>query len=135
MLLGAMFAVQPPVNALLGRTLASPVAAALISVAVSAAAAAVLLLVSGEGPRWREPPVWMLLVGGVLGILFVFGSLRLVPVLGSATFVAAAIAGQVMAGLVLDHVGAFGIPEHAVSPGRLLAASLILAGAVLLRLT
>lgn len=132
--IGAMLAIQAPVNAQLGRALASPVAAALVSVVVSSLSVACLLGLSGDAPRWSAPPLWLLLVGGVLGALYVFGSLSLVPRLGSATFFACIIAGQLTAGLILDHLGAFGLPAHEISVGRIAAVCLVLAGVVLLRI-
>jgi bacterial/archaeal transporter family-2 protein len=36
----------------------------------------------------------------------------LVPRLGTATFVALLVAGQMLASLILDHYGLLGVPQH-----------------------
>lgn len=130
---GALLAAQAPINAQLGRSLGSPISAALVSLIVSTVSAGILFSVQGDAPRWRDPPWWMFLGGGLIGIVFVFGSMLVVPRLGSATLIACVIFGQLGAGLALDHLGAFGLPPHEVNLGRVAAIGCILAGIVLLR--
>lgn len=76
---------------------------------------------------------WWLWSGGALGALFIALAIFLVPKLGAASFVALLFAGQMLASLAFDHVGAFGLEKHAVSPVRLVGAALLVAGVVLVR--
>ena len=45
------------------------------------------------------------------------------------------IAGQLMTGIVLDRIGFMGLPVHEITAGRLTGVALLLAGALLVRLT
>jgi transporter family-2 protein len=48
--------------------------------------------------------------------------------------VAAAVFGQLMAGIVIDAIGAFGLEARAISPTRILAVVLVMGGLLLSRL-
>jgi hypothetical protein len=58
---------------------------------------------------------------------------HLLPRLGTATFVALLVAGQMLASLLADHYGFFGVIQHPVSISRLLGAALLLGGVILIR--
>ncbi|MFY9238937.1 MAG: DMT family transporter, partial [Roseovarius sp.] len=74
-----------------------------------------------------------LLIGGLMGAVFVFSSLWAVPVLGVLTTAMVVILGQMIAALVMDQMGAFGLTQTDITPQRVLAAALVLAGVVLSR--
>ena len=132
-----MIALQAPLNAQLARALGSPVAAAAVSFAAGAAAlivtTAVLFAAGGIAPAARTAPPWLFVAGGLMGAAFVTCSIVLTPRLGAAVFLGFAVAGQLIAGLVLDHYGLLGLAIREVSPGRLAGVALLIAGAVLLR--
>ena len=77
----------------------------------------------------------MFVVGGCLGAAFVTFSIILTPKLGSAATMAFIVAGQLLAGLTLDHFGYFGLAVREISIGRVGGALLLLAGALLIRFT
>jgi bacterial/archaeal transporter family-2 protein len=133
---GVAFAVQAPINAALARVLGHGVAAAAVSFGVGfACLLAATLLLAGPGPfagLSRAAP-WML-VGGALGGFVVFTTLTGVPSLGVVTTVAALVAGQMLAALVLDATGAFGAPIHPIGWSRVLAVLMVGGGLVLSRL-
>jgi bacterial/archaeal transporter family-2 protein len=76
---------------------------------------------------------WWAWSGGFFGAIYIAISILLVPRIGTATFVALLVAGQMMSSLVFDQYGWLGMPLHAVSPARLLGAALLVAGVVLIR--
>ena len=76
---------------------------------------------------------WWQVTGGFLGAFYVWAVIWGVPSLGVVTTVAALIFGQMMAALVLDATGLFGLPFHTISPARMAAAGLVAAGLVLSR--
>jgi transporter family-2 protein len=137
LLAGTLIAVQAGINAQLARAVGGPLGAATISFAVGLMA----LLVAGMIGRIGLPslqvlkavPPHLLITGGLLGAIFVFGSIVLAPRLGSGALVALVVTGQLLAALVLDQFGLAGFPEHALSPGRALGAVLLIAGVVLVR--
>ncbi len=70
--------------------------------------------------------------GGLLGAVYVVGVIALAPRLGALLTFALVIAGQLLASLLLDHLGLL-YPRHPVNLPRLLGALLLLAGVVLIR--
>jgi len=130
-LVGAISAMQPPVNALLaGRS--SGLTAALISFSVGTA----VLLVAALGTRsltFHElgGTSWWWFAGGLMGVALVYASLRIVPILGSAGVLSAAVAGQLTGALLIDHFGWFGLPHSPISAIRLLGVALLVIGALL----
>jgi transporter family-2 protein len=135
---GTLIALQAPINAQLARGLGMPVAAAAASfVAGSIVLIVITLLVSqsqGISIAWGVPPVWMFVVGGCLGAAFVTCALVLTPKLGAAATMAFIVAGQLLAGLILDHMGYFGLAVREITLGRTAGAVMLLAGALLIRL-
>ena len=75
------------------------------------------------------------MAGGVLGGFYVTLSTILIPRIGTAALMAFLVAGQLMAGMVLDRIGFLGIAVREISLGRIVGAALLLAGALLVRLT
>lgn len=127
---------QAPINAALSRTLANGVAAATVSFGVGfMVLLAVMLTVAGPSSLvgLSRAPAWQL-VGGMLGAFTVFATLTAVPSLGVVTTFAALVLGQLLAAAVLDVVGAFGLPVHALTWQRGLAVAMVAGGLVLSRL-
>lgn len=133
---GLGFAVQAPLNAALGRGIGGGVAAAAISFGVGFAALLALTIVFGQGGALLRatsmPPVYWL--GGLLGAIVVWAMLWSVPTIGILTAFAALLLGQLSAALVLDALGAFAAPVHAITPTRVLALVMVAGGLILSRL-
>ncbi|MCP8893409.1 DMT family transporter [Shinella daejeonensis] len=134
---GACIAIQAPINALLGRGLGMPVAAACISFVAGAIVLAFLVLVvtafEGRAPAWRTPDGWLYVVGGVLGTVYVTTAIYLTPRIGAAAVMAFAVSGQLLAGLLLDRIGFLGMAVRELSLGRVAGAVLLVAGALMIR--
>lgn len=132
---GVAIAVQAPVNGALARALGSPLAAATVSFGLGFAVLLALTL-AGAGPaalsRLGGVAAWQL-AGGILGAFYVWSVTTGIGATGALSALAALILGQLAAGLVLDHLGAFGLPVQPVSPRRLAALALVAAGLVLSR--
>ncbi len=47
--------------------------------------------------------------------------------------IGAVIAGQLIGSVALDHFGALGLPQQAISPGRALGIAFLIAGVFLIR--
>jgi bacterial/archaeal transporter family-2 protein len=125
--------VQAAVNAQLREAVESPLWAALISFSVGTVGLALLVLLwrAPVPAHWPSRPwLWS---GGLLGVLYIFAAIVLVPRLGAATMLGLFLAGQMGAALLLDQFGLLGVQQHLASPGRLLGAALVVAGVLLLR--
>ncbi|HET9041302.1 MAG TPA: DMT family transporter [Gemmatimonadales bacterium] len=135
-LAGAMLPVQTGVNVQLRGLLGQPLAAALVSFVVGtlglAAVVAALRVPVPVGTVWERSDWWHW-SGGLLGAAYIAVTVVLAPRLGAATLIAALVAGQMAASLIVDHYGWVGFAEHAVSPMRLAGAALIVVGVVLVR--
>jgi bacterial/archaeal transporter family-2 protein len=129
---GVALSTQAPLNASLARVLGQPVAAAAVSFGVGFAVLVALSLFLG--PLAKLPmATWWQVTGGFLGAFYVWAVIWGVPSLGVVTTVAALILGQMVAALVLDATGMFGLPINEIRPTRLMAAGLVAAGLVLSR--
>lgn len=133
---GMLLSTQGPINATLGRLAGDPVAAAAISFGVGFIILAVATAMRGAIPAGSVLAAmpWWVWTGGLLGAYYVFAILWAVPKLGVLTVVGATVLGQVLAALVLDAIGAFGIPVQPISLTRLAGVAMIFGGLVLSRL-
>ncbi|RST31211.1 DMT family transporter [Sphingomonas ginkgonis] len=132
---GGLLATQAPTNAILARAGGSPVLAALVSFAVGGAALLAVWLVTGDRgglANLRGVP-WYAWLGGFYGALFVGVAAYAAPRIGLASLITIGIAGQVIMALLLDHLGALGLPRVPVSAMRVVGALLVLGGVVLVR--
>ena len=132
---GAAIATQAPINARLGAQLGDPVAAAAASFLVGFVVLGGLTVLRGlPGAEAITAGPWWVWVGGALGAFYVWAAIWSVSTLGVLTLVAALIFGQLMAALILDALGAFGLEQRAISWTRLLAVVFVAAGLVLSRI-
>lgn len=132
---GAFLAAQAPINAALAKSIGDPVMAACISFGIGFVVLAAISVFRGSWPSGSAVAAapWWSWLGGFLGAFYVAVVIWGVPQLGVVSTVAALIFGQVAAALVLDAVGAFGLPVQAITWQRLVAAAMILGGLVLSR--
>jgi transporter family-2 protein len=132
---GALIALQAPTNALLARGVASPVNAALVSFVVGMVglAAAAILIGDRPSPAAVRAVPWYAWIGGLYGAVFVAGAAFAAPRLGVTFFLMVAIAGQLAMALLLDRIGAFGLPLHDITWQRVAGVVLVLAGAWLVQ--
>ena len=134
---GVALPVQFGINAQLANWLDSPVRAAFVSfltgTIVLAGAAALVFKPLPSVSRLGHAP-WWVWVGGAFGAFYVAGSIVAAPRLGAATLVAAIVAGQSLASVVVDHFGWVGFEPKHVSAGRLAGVVLVGAGVVLVRI-
>ena len=133
---GSLLPVQAGINAQLRFTLINPLAATLVSFLVGTAALGVVVL----GARVPLPPIavmerapWWHWTGGLLGAVYVALVIVLAPRLGAATLIAAVVAGQMLASLVLDQYALVGFAAHPISLQRLVGAALVIGGVALVR--
>jgi transporter family-2 protein len=70
-------------------------------------------------------------MGGVLGAIWVWAAIWSVPRLGVVTMFGAMIVGQLLAALLLDARGAFGMEARGIEPTHLLAIAMVAGGVVL----
>jgi transporter family-2 protein len=132
---GILMAIQAPTNAILGKASGSPVVAALISFVVgSAALAAIVAGTSGRlfAPELKSVP-WYAWLGGFYGAFFVAIAAFGAPKIGVGPLLTAAIAGQLVGAIILDHYGLLGLSRQPVSIEKIGGVVLVLLGAWMVR--
>ena len=134
--IGAGISLQPPINSTMSRMLDSPLLAASISLFISLTVVLALWLGWGKGigdlSQIKELP-WWVLIGGVVGAVFVVGSVVLAPKLGVALFFVCVLAGQLIGSSLIDHFGAFGLTAKPLNTMKLIGIGLVLVGAMLVQ--
>jgi transporter family-2 protein len=71
---------------------------------------------------------WWAAIGGLVGAVQVYAGLTLVHKVGAGPFVSFTITAALIMSLLLDHFGWFHMPVHAINPGRIVGALLMVGG-------
>ena len=135
---GACIAIQAPINAELARGLGSAIAAAAVSFLAGAVALASLTAASGSLAGYGRSSR-----AAAMGLCRRRASRQLLrhdrDPAGAAhrrgSVMGLAIAGQLLAGVLLDRIGFMGLPVHEITAGRAVGGLLLIAGALMIRLT
>ncbi len=127
-----------PLQAVLNARLARPMDSSLWAAAISGAVTTVTLVIIGlaisrglprsEGSADLPPWAW---AGGLWGAVALTAMTAAAPRLGAATMIAMVVTGQVLFSLIVDKYGLFGAAAYPLTARRVIAACLLLAGALL----
>ncbi len=129
---GGAVALQPSLNARLAEKTGF-LQAATISFAVGTLVLLILSLSSHDGSFRRATDAdWWQLTGGLFGAFFVTMTIVGVPRIGTTAVLALTIVSQLIAGLVMDHYGLFGMRGIPIDFKRLAGVVLLLAGVFLI---
>jgi transporter family-2 protein len=130
---GGLIALQPAINAGLGRATGN-LAAALVSFGVGTLVLALIVGLSGEGGGLGSTfdVRWYYLLGGILGAAYVTAALITVSEIGAGGVAAATITGQLTASIAIDRLGILGLQEQPITAQRLIGVALLLAGTYLI---
>ena len=129
---GVLLPVQASLNTRLGKTIDSPVHAALISFLVGLVGLLGYIAVTGQSANLtnlRSMP-WPLWLGGLLGAFYIAITIYALPRIGPAYTFGLVVAGQMLMSVVLDHFTMTGTP---INGWKVLGVCLIIAGVVLVR--
>jgi bacterial/archaeal transporter family-2 protein len=129
---GGVVAIQPPLNAGLGRATGN-LSAAMFSFALGAIALAALVVLAGQlGQLSGATEVrWYYLLGGLCGAFWVATSIVAVKEIGAGGVVASTIAGQLTGAVVADRLGILGLEEVPITLERVLGVALLALGTYL----
>ena len=135
-LAGMAMPTQAVVNSKLAATVDSPILAAFISFGVGTIALFVYILLTGvplENLASSTNAPLVAWIGGFLGAFFVSVMATVVPRIGVALAFSLAIGGQMIITLLIDHFGWLGVQEKPINLMRVLGATLITIGVILIR--
>jgi transporter family-2 protein len=133
-LVGGLIALQAPINSHLGRSVGT-FQASFVSFAIGTILLAAIASVAKGGMGQigeARGLAWYWLTGGVLGAAYVTTVLVTVRSLGAGPVVAATIAGQLTASLVVDQLGLLGVPKDPITVGKVVGVVLLAAGVFLI---
>lgn len=136
LLAGSVLAMQGPVNAALARGLGDPVVAACVNFLVGFLVLLFINILRSTGPQDGSltlTPLWAF-IGGALGACYIVSLTWAIPQTGALTAAAATIFAQLAVALILDRVGAFGLPVQEITWPRLAGLALVMAGLLLSRM-
>jgi len=129
---GVAVGTQAPIAGAMGQRIGG--ASSSLIVHLGGAIASLLLLIGRRGEQiegWRTLP-WYMLGCGAFGLVLYLSLNHTIPRVGATAAIAMLIVGQLLAGMVIDHFGAFGLATRALDPGRIAALVLLFAGAYLM---
>ncbi len=125
---------QVAMNGQMREALGHPLWGALTNFAVGMVAlalmAAAMRVPLPTGAMLAKAPAWAWW-GGIIGQLYIMSAILAGPKLGSATFFAIIIAGQLLTSLILDHFGVLGFPHNPMNFWRVAGVIMLIIGAIL----
>jgi bacterial/archaeal transporter family-2 protein len=134
--LGALASIQPGINGRLRGAVGDPMLAALVSTTISTSSLLIYVLITRPGrpslDKIAEGPWWMW-TGGFIGAAYVALAIILTQRIGTAALFAAVVVGQMIAALLIDHFGLFGLDVRDITPARLAGVAFLFAGVALIR--
>jgi len=130
---GAQLALQAPINNGLGRH-TGPLTAAAVSFIVGSLALGVVAILAGhftQLARITEASPYML-IGGVLGAIFVLTATIVIRTIGAGAVAAGTITGMLVSSVAIDSAGVLGLDKEPVTLLRLLGCAALIGGTILI---
>ena len=133
---GVASSVQIGLNATLSKNMGNDIWAAILALFIGAIGLAIYAAATQNmNVKWQSLPgiplwVW---TGGLLGAVFVAGSVIAAPRVGSTMFVGLILIGQMLASLLLDHYGWLGFQQSQINLSKILGMCLLIGGVVLIK--
>lgn len=133
---GVMLPIQAGLNSEIGKAVKSPVYGTLISFLVGTVG--LLLYMVLTRANWADIKggyqlPWYYWTGGLLGAVYVAAIIVLTPRLGVALTFGITVAAQMIFGVLMDHYGWLGVPEHPINWMRVIGVTMIIGGVALVR--
>lgn len=128
---GIAVGTQAPISGAMSQRVGGAASSFIVHLGGLVASSALLLSRGGEDiEKWRELP-WYMLGCGALGLVLYLSISHTIPKLGAVAAIALIIVGQLVAGVVIDYLGAFGSIPRELDAYRLGGIALLFAGAYL----
>lgn len=132
MLGGIAVGLQTPIANVIGRHLGSISSSVVVHISGAVFSLIVLAFYRGENlQNWRVLPWWTYVVG-VLGLLLFLTINFTIPRIGTTAAISLIIVGQLIAGVVIDQFGLFGVDIRTMDSLRLLGVALLITGSYLI---
>lgn len=130
-IVGGLVAAQGPIFARMAIHAGGSLPAAFIAFALGLIFITIINLLFGSSlPRLenlQQAPFWVWF-GGIIGAIMVLLSIYAVPKIGVAAYMSAAICGQLIAAIIFDHFGLFGLVANPINGLKITGVCLMLLG-------
>jgi transporter family-2 protein len=99
---------------------------------------ATVILTWSLTPEWpsremvRAAPWYAWFAGGLMGVIYLTGTIVLAPRLGAGALIGLIVAGQLIFSVLLDQFGWIGFEQHTVTIPRLAGCALMILGVFLI---
>lgn len=135
LMLGVVLTTQVATNKQLGDHLHNAYIPAVANMVIGLIASAVVtILVTREWPTVeivKTAPWYGWVAGGLLGIVYLTGSILLAPKIGAGPLIGLVVTGQIIFSVMIDNYGWFGFEQHPASLPRLFGCLLLIGGVAL----
>lgn len=129
---GVAVGTQAPIAGAMAQRVGGASSSLIVHTGGAIASLALVLARRGENiQEWRELP-WYMLGCGAFGLVLYLSLSYTIPKVGATAAITMLIVGQLLAGMVIDHLGAFDIATRELDINRVFAVVLLLAGAYLM---
>ena len=135
-LLGVVLTTQVATNTQLGKALGNPYVPATVNMIIGVFTTVILTWsLTSEWPSRemvRAAPLYAWFAGGLMGVIYLTGTILLAPRLGAGALVGLIVSGQLIFSVLLDHFGWIGFEQHSANITRLTGCALMIAGVFLI---
>ena len=129
---GIAVGTQATISAEMSRRVGGAASSFIIHLGGAIVSGLLLLVHGGEQlQNWRKLS-WYMWTAGAFGLVLFLALSRTMPRLGAATALVLVIIGQLGVGILIDHLGLFGVPVRQADGSRVVAAALLIAGGYLM---
>lgn len=135
LLAGAVLPIQAGLNTKLGKSIANPVYASMLSFVIGALVLSLYILftkqsVSWSGIRSAPPYVW---IAGILGGFYVTVVVLAFPRIGPALTFGLVVAGQMIISSLLEHFNILVYQQQNINIYRVIGILLVISGVIIIR--
>lgn len=112
---GAAMALQGTLNSALGKVIGIWESIFIVHIIGTLTVIPIMLIIGtgiGGLERFNQAP-WYVYMGGILNVLIIYAVVRTIPQIGVRNATTAIIVAQVLAAVLIDSIGAFGMKKYA----------------------
>src|SRR3954454_3538027 len=126
---GIAVGLQVPMSGAMGTKLGPMATSLIIHIGGALVSAVLLIFMGGINLREVDQLPKPFLLAGVSGVVLYLTLAFTLPKVGATVSIALLILAQLTIGLIVDHFGWFGMPQHSLNVARVVGVALLVAGA------
>lgn len=129
---GIAVGIQSPIATAIGRRVGPAASSMVVHASGLVFSIITLLMYRGENiQNWRAISWWMYGTG-IMGVILYLGINHTIPRIGATSALTLIIIGQLIAGVLIDQFGWFGVELRSLDPARIIGILLLICGGYLI---